>query len=285
MFEKSRLFAESWNVAFREKQPGTILKDCITPFCVVENSFRYWAADPFLFEENERIFIFAELYDYILCRGTIGYCVIQNGKISNWKQVIVEQYHLSFPNIFRDGEEIFIVAESSEANCLYRYRAIEFPNCWEKDVIIRQDVKYVDTVFISKNNQNFALTYDVKNPHAPKLYWLDVDAPENDHMLDLEIQELRRPAGKVIQSEAIRCAQDCTGDYGKGLVFYRYSFIKGRYVESEIKRLYPADIRLTKKMYLDGMHTYNFSENYEVIDIKTRRFNFLNFCFRFISKL
>ena len=36
---------------------------------------------------------------------------------------------------------------------------------------------------------------------------------------------------------------------------------------------------------MDGMHTYNASENYEVVDIKTRRFNILNFVFRLLNKV
>jgi hypothetical protein len=33
------------------------------------------------------------------------------------------------------------------------------------------------------------------------------------------------------------------------------------------------------------MHTYNASTHFEVIDIKTRRFNLLNLLFRMLSKL
>lgn len=42
MFEKTPLFAESWNVAFRNRPSGTIFDDQKTPFTVIPNSFRYW---------------------------------------------------------------------------------------------------------------------------------------------------------------------------------------------------------------------------------------------------
>lgn len=35
---------------------------------------------------------------------------------------------------------------------------------------------------------------------------------------------------------------------------------------------------------MDGMHTYNGLGEYEVIDLKTRRFNILNFVFRILGK-
>lgn len=46
-----------------------------------------------------------------------------------------------------------------------------------------------------------------------------------------------------------------------------------------------GQLNFSKKIYLDGMHTYNASEEYEVIDIKTRRFNILNFMFRLLGKV
>lgn len=52
MFERTALFAESWNVAWRKKNRESILTDKITPFAIIKNSFRYWAADPFLFEHE-----------------------------------------------------------------------------------------------------------------------------------------------------------------------------------------------------------------------------------------
>lgn len=47
MFERTALFAESWNVAWRKINRESILTDKITPFAIIKNSFRYWAADPF----------------------------------------------------------------------------------------------------------------------------------------------------------------------------------------------------------------------------------------------
>lgn len=64
MVERTPLFAESWSVAWREKPCGTLLKDLDTPFEIIPNSVRYWAADPFLFVYHGETYIFAELYDY-----------------------------------------------------------------------------------------------------------------------------------------------------------------------------------------------------------------------------
>jgi hypothetical protein len=59
---------------------------------------------------------------------------------------------------------------------------------------------------------------------------------------------------------------------------------KLQYRETERKVIFPEDLHYDKTMLLDGMHTYNSSEHYEVIDIKTRRFNLLNFVMRIVGK-
>lgn len=59
----------------------------------------------------------------------------------------------------------------------------------------------------------------------------------------------------------------------------------GEYWENEIQRISPSDLKFSGEILLDGMHTYNSTDTFEIIDIKIRRFNILNFIFRIISKL
>ena len=278
--KNSPLFAESWNVAWREKPEGSILDDRVLPFRVIKNSKRYWAADPFVFSYNNKTYIFAELYDYLRCRGVIGYCELSEKRTVKWKPVIIEPHHLSFPYIYTSGESVYIMPESNYANELCLYRAIAFPDRWKKIKVLRSDSQFADTVLLS---DEYALTYNVANSTAPELWLLDLDNGK-DRKINLPNVELRRPAGKVLK-DSIRCAQNCTADYGKGLVFYRYQIHNGKYDEEEIMRLFPQDIKLSRRLFLDGMHTYNSTDKYEVIDIKTRRFNIINLLFRAIYKL
>lgn len=284
--KKTALYAESWNVAWRTATPGQLLEDRHTVFQVIRNAFRYWAADPFVFEYNKETYIFAELYDYIRCRGIIGYCKLTQNKPCRWKPAIIEDYHLSFPNIIRKGDDIFIMPESSADHSLHIYRATEFPNKWEKCQILRDNVRYVDTVPLLETDK--LLTYRITDILNPTLCCLDIGNPEKDCIPDLTCPERRRPAGNtfLFHKKLIRPAQDCVDDYGKGIIFYQYFSEPGRgYQEHEIKTVYPCEIILSRKLFLDGMHTYNCSEHYEVIDIKTRRFNILNLTFRILGKI
>ncbi len=278
---KLPIFAESWNIAFRKKGEKKFLEDVTTPFALINNSFRFWAADPFVFEDGNDVYIFAELYDYIKRRGIIGYYRI-NDPESKWTPVISEDYHLSFPYIFKYNDQIYILPETSQNSSVHLYRAVKFPDKWEKNEVLLSGVKYADTTPFSSYGRRMAFSYDLS---VPCLRVIDFTDGRNV-VADSSSPELKRPAGKIDLLEHIRVAQNCKEDYGKGLIFYSFSLGEDlSYEEREYRRIFPEDLMLSRKIYLDGIHTYNSSEHYEVIDIKTRRFNVLNLLFRIVSKV
>ena len=276
---KLPFFAESWNVAYRRKEETTPFLNKNNPFIVIKNSFRYWAADPFLFERGDAIYIFAELYDYVLCRGVIGYYKL-NDKKPKWIPIIQEKFHLSYPCIYESDDKIFILPETSKNETLYCYRAVDFPKHWVKEKPILKNVKLVDTTPFSEYDYKLALTYDLSDS---SLKLVDFSR-KTIKSVARDTEGIKRPAGYMsAKGIGIRVAQDCSQDYGKGIVIYCYTLSEDRrYSENIIKKVYPKDVTLTKKLYLDGMHTYNQSRLYEVIDIKTRRFNLLNFIMRLL---
>lgn len=284
MLKKTKLYAESWNVAWRKANPGQILTDKKTEFNIINNSYRYWAADPFLFEHNGEVYIFAELYDYIRRRGGIGYYKLNPNNKSKWIPIIFEDYHLSYPYIFEADGEIYIMPEANASNSLYLYRAVNFPDKWEKADVLRENIKLADTTIFKWENNRLALSFNVEDPHNPALCLLDLNDKNKDVVVMSENTNEKRSAGKHLPNN-IRPAQNCEEDYGKGLIFYSYTVNNHKYSETEIERVFPCDLEYSKKVFLDGMHTYNYCNGYEVVDIKTRRFNLLNLIFRTIGKI
>lgn len=287
---ETSLFAESWNVAFRKKPAGTVLSDTETPFILIENAFRYWAADPFVLEQNGEVYIFAELYDYVLCRGVLGYCRIVGDKPTKWIPVIKEPYHLSYPCTVSTEEGISLMPESGEGNVLSRYIPVGFPNSWKKAEVLRDEVRFADTTPIPVAGARYALTHQVDDPENPKLVMIDLKGQEEDWVVENAVPLRSRPAGHFFfrNGKLIRPAQyseNPDDGYGKALVFYECRWENGTYSESEITMLKPEQLTYNRYVFLDGMHTYNGSEHYEVIDIKTRRFNPLNFAMRIVGKL
>ena len=289
-FQKSPLFAESWNVAYRQKSAGAILEDRNAPFTVIPNGFRYWAADPFVIERDGKVYIFAELYDYILRRGVLGYCAMTDGKAGKWTPVIQEPYHLSYPCILEHDSNVYIMPESGAGSCLTVYEAAVFPDQWRKVQVLRGNVKFADTTPIPCEGKHLALTHCVDDPQNPRLMLIDLDQKLADAAVEGAESFRSRPAGHMFQKNGkwIRPAQhseDCGSGYGKALVFYECSISEdGQYDEAEIGTVFPRELKLDRPVFLDGMHTYNAGKQVEVIDIKTRRFNLLNFVMRVAGK-
>ena len=270
--QKTKLFVDSWYVAYR-KRKSDILDDKESVFTIIENQPHCWAADPFVIEHNNVAYIFAELYDSKRGRGVIGYCCLQDPQ-PEWKPVIMESYHMSYPHLFSDNGEIYLMPEANQSRTLYCYRAIDFPEKWEKLSPIRTSVRYVDTSPFEADGHHYAITYQIAEEEKDyKLVLLDLENQENDKIIETNNAQFRRPGGRIDAKRKIRVAQNCEDGYGKGLIFYQYQIQDGNYAESEMTRIMPEQIKLSKRIYLAGMHTYNCSEHFEVIDIKTRSFS------------
>lgn len=288
----SHILEGGWNVAVRNLETGSILKDRKTPFQIITNTWRTWAADPFLFEHNGIIYIFAELFDYIERKGALGYTSLRDGKWTNWKVVIREPFHMSYPNLFKMGNEIYMIPESSGGHSLRLYKAIAFPDEWKLEKIIAQNVDWVDTTFFRQDGVLFAVTTDVSEEENHIDYLLRFN---NQFSLisQTEIKEnhteYSRSGGNffVADGRQIRVSQDCSKHYGGAMIFSE--FIPERLcengIELELLHLNPSDIVVTQKRVWTGLHTYNSIEHYEVVDIERKHFNPFGIVSRFLSKL
>lgn len=286
--KKTALYADSWNVAWRQAAPGTILTDQNPPFIIIENPLRYWAADPFVVEKDGKTYIFAELYDYIRCRGILGCCELVPGRKCRWEPIIVEPFHLSYPCILAHEGKTYLMPESGQDRSLLLYEAVEFPWKWKRVKPLRRGVCFADTTPIG--DDGLALTHEVSVPTAPKLMLIDLTGRCQDVLAENQDVLRSRPAGKpfCLDGRLIRPVQhswDFNQNYGKSLIFSSVTLDGSLCKEKAVTEIAPSDLNYSRPIYLDGMHTYNASTRFEVIDIKTRRFNLLNLAFRLLSKI
>ncbi|MBQ8895737.1 MAG: hypothetical protein IJY88_02970 [Clostridia bacterium] len=286
----NRIYSESWNVAFRNTPTGDILNNKSEPFTIIKNNFRYWAADPFVLEIKDKVYVFAELFDYILRRGILGYCTISDNKASKWTPIIKEPYHLSFPCVFMQDGVVYLMPESNAGEVLTLYKCEEFPCTWKRIKTLRSNVKFADTTPMPFPWQRYAVTHSINDVNDPKLLLIDTFGEEADRCVPHENTLRSRPAGHFLsyKEKMLRPAQyseDNDKGYGKSLVFYECKFDGSEYSEIEFAEIKPEEQCYNKRIYLNGMHTYNSSEHYEVIDLKTRRFNPLDFIMRLLGKV
>lgn len=288
----SKFLEDGWNVAYRQLPEGQIFRETKEQFNIIPNTWRTWEADPFVFQYNGNIYIFAEMFDYIQRRGSIGYTKWENGKFTPWKKVISESFHMSYPNVFVWNEEVYMLPETSAAHSLLLYKAVEFPDRWEQNRIIAEDVMWVDTTFFQNNNILYAITTDVSKEDNHKVYLLKFD----EHLDIIEKQEIKerniecsRSAGRFFEYEGklIRITQDCSEHYGRAIIFSEMNpdevIEKG--VQNVFFYLLPYEVATSKQREWIGLHTYNALQKFEVIDLERRHFNLFGILRRVLGKV
>ena len=102
------------------------------------------------------------------------------------------------------------------------------------------------------------------------VYHIDDGGSVGNPILITDDISCARPGGNFISrnGKLIRVSQDCSKGYGAGLVFCKVESIFPNYTEKEILRIYPESINGQWKKLYTGIHTYNYCDNVEVIDLK-----------------
>lgn len=268
---------EKWTIAYRRRtEAKTLLDDLSGAFTPLPNTWRYWRADPFLFEKDEKTYLFAELYDRVKGRGVLGCCELTDNGAKRWGIIIEELFHLSYPFVFQRGNDVYLIPESFKSGKITLYRAVRFPNKWEK-VCNLADMVAVDSTIVDTVDGSYMITVRIANAESElvvmrlndqmKLKDLRVVSPKEDPNV--------RPAGKTFtwKNQLIRPAQDCTKSYGYGLNLLRISVLdETRYAEELVRKILPEEITVQGVRMLQGIHTYNFTNRYEVIDFKEYEF-------------
>ena len=90
---------------------------------------KYWA-DPFLYQRDGKDYIFYELYDYK--KGVIAYSEINEDMSFTEPTVILDlSYHLSYPSLFEDSGELYMIPETGLSRTIELYKCNLFPNVWK----------------------------------------------------------------------------------------------------------------------------------------------------------
>ncbi len=107
-------------------------------------------ADPHLFKFCSKTYLFFEDYNYK--KGVIS-CIIIDKDLNMTKpvKVLERPYHLSFPFIFKDDRNIYMIPETSSNGCIELYKAIRFPFEWRLFQRLLKGFWSSDTVILEEN--------------------------------------------------------------------------------------------------------------------------------------
>lgn len=285
-----KLLVNKWAVAFINTKGE--LFNVTSEFLSIDDNYKNYIADPFLFDYQENTYLFVELFDYKIGRGTIAYAKYykKNNSFGRIREIISENYHLSYPLVFDYKGEIYLMPEANESNSLYIYKATSFPEKWEKHAVLLENIKYVDTTPFVYNSQFYAITKDNSTPQAP-MFLLKIDPEKWSVVEKKEITDdvsFSRPGGKVFQKDGkyYMVTQDCEADYGAALNILSFTIDEDMNMSYHLeKKITPAEVSVKGIDRITGIHTYNFTEELEVIDYKRPQFAFYRRFCKLINRL
>lgn len=261
---------EQWQIYIRHNK-DLISNENICGFKNIPTPNGHFYADPFIFKKHGKIYLFYEDYDIIKDKGNISCMEITDkGKTVNKFKIIEKDYHLSFPHIFEFNNEIYMIPETSEANRIELYKAVNFPLTWNFCKALIDNVSCVDTNIFYYNNKFWLFTCIEKNSSKNTelyIYYSDnLLEGWKEHSKNPVISDIKnaRPAGNVFifNGNIIRPSQNCENHYGYALNFNVIKELnESTYIEEKIDTILPN----WKKNNLCN-HTFNFNEDFELID-------------------
>jgi hypothetical protein len=189
---------------------------------------QYWA-DPFLFRKGEELFLFFENFSYAKNRGRISVGRITGEGFEFMGDALVRDYHLSYPFIFKEGDEIYMVPETHKQQRVELWRATEFPLRWELQATALEGSSAVDTTFLKRDGQWWLfcnIANDSFGDHASELHIFKIDGPEMGHIQPHGLNPVvidsatARNGGRIFERDGrlFRASQNNSyGVYGYGL--------------------------------------------------------------------
>ena len=223
----------------------------------------YGYADPFIICENNRHFIIAESINQYGF-GKIVYSLIDENKNDlMFKDLITQNYHLSFPFIFKMDGKTYIIPESNYGNRTFIYEISIQEN--KIEVIRSREITsdlFTDPIIIKLAENQFAIS-GIRKSITPKYHFpvfqkFDFNSSENSKLMEFESSFLnQRNAGLLaVNDTKVRVTQRNDYEYGCGLNFTLLEIS-----ENQIEEVVLAEFTFTIPT-----HTYSICSHYLATD-------------------
>lgn len=178
-------------------------------------------ADPFMVKDQGVYFMFFEVMNLNTNTGDIGYAVSEDGKAWKYEKIVLdEEFHLSYPAIYRWEGQYYMIPESGEDQSVRLYRALSFPGEWEYMGNLLSGSNFYDPTVFYRDSTWWMFTSGVGNGDLNLFYSDSLSSGWQAHPMNPLIEnrpEMARPAGHVFEYEnsLYRLAQDDRLSYGE----------------------------------------------------------------------
>ena len=229
-------------------------------------------ADPFPIQFQDRLTLFVEDFEHKTAKGVISaVSFTTQGPVGRPEPVLELSYHLSYPFVFVEEGQAWMIPESTTAGSIDLFRATSFPGGWVKEATLVTSVVASDPTLLHHHGRwwMFATVRDGGGAFSDALHlwsaphfrgpW--VPHPRNPVLIDIASA---RPAGRIVvrNGTLFRPVQDCRQGYGQALGIARILKLDESCFEQEV------DTILTSGPAWRGsrVHTLNSAGGVEFID-------------------
>jgi hypothetical protein len=267
-----------WRLAIRpvpEQAPGIpVLEDAGGFVWLHSPPGRHWA-DPFLLERAGETWLFFEEYLHEEGRGVISAALLDAaGRPGPARTVLDTGGHLSYPFLFEDGDDVYLFPESADRRSTTLYRATDFPYHWERAADLGVGLQLLDTTVLHENGLYWIFTTVPgrhRSGYTVLLFWAEsLGGSWQPHPASPISRDIRyaRGAGSIIRSDGrlFRPVQDGAGGYGRRVHFFEIQELTTETFREEYCGTLDPTALPDAPGRLEGIHTYNRSERFEVID-------------------
>ena len=242
------------------------------PFTVLADDGERFYADPFVLEHDGHHYLFVEEFPYARGRGVISVSKLgEDGRFGTPRAVLEEPHHLSYPQVFAEGGELFMLPESGGAHELVLYRAEDFPNRWVRDSVLIAGRDFNDATLLQSGGRFWLFGterfgYGSASDTMTVYSAASLRGPWEPHALNpIAIdRSAARPGGAFIRQggRLLLPVQDGSRAYGGGLGLMELV----RVDDEDVVFAPPRPIVPGTAWARNGIHTLNRTGRLEVVD-------------------
>ena len=184
------------------------------------NSEGYYIADPFFIYDNNTYYLFVELKGQR--NADIALFTSANGMDYEYEGIVIdEKFHVSYPQVFKHKNEIYMLPETKQSGNVTLYKAIDFPMKWEISDTLIKNRRLKDATILLEKNLMVAV-----DDHMNQLFFesdsLHGEWKESKRFNGRKGNETR-PGGRFFkfQNDWYLPVQDRTYGYGSGISIYK----------------------------------------------------------------
>ncbi len=244
----------------------------------IKNPKGRFLADPFVIESAGETFIFVEDFFYKDNKGRISVIKVNGDDYEFLGVALEEKFHLSFPFVFMEGGDFYMIPESNNNSDIRLYKSTDFPMKWKFEKQLMADVDAADTMLFKNDNTWFMLTNICSakiGDHQSELHIFYSEDFKNDKWLPINGQNpvifdplKGRNGGFFVHNGKLYRVNQVHGKehYGESFSVNEIETLsKKKYVEREVSFIGPSFKEATI-----STHHFNANTNVAVLDFARR---------------